>query len=454
MRALRLVETVASLKTGYRRALVWIFGLAMIGTVLILSLILPKFNSEAATIMAINPNKGLTTGGTTVTITVPIAEDGDIIQTVTGYNCPTTRTRVYDARDNHSYYIQKLADGECWMLTNLAYAGDGADTYHDDKTITANTTNSYTDAYYYPNTGGATVTTEPVDPSVITGVGGQYGYLYNWCAAMGGQSAACDNVSTTGFDTSISICPSGWRLPTGGGGSELAGLNANINGGLANSDAGLLGDWLGVYGGSYGSGNYTNQGLNSRYWSSSVATVTTAYVLAFEPGNVSFTAGGGKLNGFSVRCVKDVATTPVLTVKFDGVPATVVSYSGTEIEVVAPAHAAGPVDVTISDGLAEDTLVDGYLYLDTVKISEVEPNKGLTAGGTEVTIKGDFPEVPLAQPSTLQDMTAEYCGSLPIYDKDAPDAASTIKLTDARDGTKYEVRRLQDGKCWFIDNLK
>ena len=45
------------------------------------------------------------------------------IQAVTSSNCPTTRTMVVDARDNHTYWIQKLADGRCWMLTNLAYVG-------------------------------------------------------------------------------------------------------------------------------------------------------------------------------------------------------------------------------------------------------------------------------------------------------------------------------------------
>ena len=53
------------------------------------------------------------------------------IQTVTKANCSTTRTMVRDARDNSTYWIQKLADGNCWMLTNLAYAGGGTNTYGD-----------------------------------------------------------------------------------------------------------------------------------------------------------------------------------------------------------------------------------------------------------------------------------------------------------------------------------
>ena len=57
------------------------------------------------------------------------------IQTITKASCPITRTQVKDQRDNNSYYIQKLADNNCWMLTNLAYAGGtangGSNAYND-----------------------------------------------------------------------------------------------------------------------------------------------------------------------------------------------------------------------------------------------------------------------------------------------------------------------------------
>ena len=50
-------------------------------------------------------------------------------------SCPDYRIQVKDARDNNSYYIQKLADNNCWMLTNLAYAGGtangGSNAYND-----------------------------------------------------------------------------------------------------------------------------------------------------------------------------------------------------------------------------------------------------------------------------------------------------------------------------------
>ena len=45
-----------------------------------------------------------------------------VLQAVTTSSCPTERTLAVDARDNHTYWIQKMPDGKCWMLTNLAYA--------------------------------------------------------------------------------------------------------------------------------------------------------------------------------------------------------------------------------------------------------------------------------------------------------------------------------------------
>ena len=109
----------------------------------------------------------------------PFASGGHI-QTATKDSCPTTRTLAVDARDKSTYYIQKLADGNCWMLTNLAYAGGtsngGTNTYNDvinqgagtpgSNTIangTSDTATTYTLAKYYIPTG-ANPTIDPTPP--------------------------------------------------------------------------------------------------------------------------------------------------------------------------------------------------------------------------------------------------------------------------------------------------
>ncbi len=234
---------------------------------------------------------------------VLVATNGTIMQTITTATCPTTRIRANDARDNRSYYVQKLGDDKCWMLTNLAYAGGGTATYNDTKTLTATTSTSgsftYTTSSVHTSPGGAAVTSGSTNPSTTTGSGGQYGYLYNWCAAMGAQTSACNNTSTTGFDTTISICPAGWHLPTS---TEFTALNTAVNSGSTSSDSGLLSTWLGVYSGLYSSG-LLNQGSNGLYWSSTVYDATTARGLYFYSSRVNPSDGNRKYSGFAVRCV-------------------------------------------------------------------------------------------------------------------------------------------------------
>ncbi len=238
------------------------------------------------------------------------------IQSITASNCSTSRTMVADARDNRSYWIQKLGDGKCWMLTNLAYAGAGTNTYGDVKTIqngTGDTLATYIAAKYYM-IANANPTTYPTQPSSSTDggtTGTQYGYLYNWCAAMGAQIAtsACANALTPVPNTAITICPSGWRLPTGNTGSELNLLNNAVNNGSGSTDVGLKSNWLlqrtgGWWDGAYGATNITG------YWSSTQSPQAhSAYALfvdGYNPLSIQTEAINfydRKQIGYGVRCV-------------------------------------------------------------------------------------------------------------------------------------------------------
>ncbi|MDR1300385.1 MAG: hypothetical protein LBK50_01615, partial [Candidatus Nomurabacteria bacterium] len=84
----------------------------------------------------------------------------------------------------------------------------------------------------------------------------------------------------------------------------------------------------------------------------------------------------------------------------------------------------------------------------------VTPDSGPTAGGTPITITGDFSP---PQPKTMQEMTVEYCASMTEFDGSNADAILT--LYDARgDGASkvqaYRVAKLADGNCWMLDNLR
>lgn len=240
-------------------------------------------------------------------LTASIAAGGPAtLQTINSSNCPTTRTRAYDVRDNRSYWVQKLADNKCWMLTNLAYAGGGTSTYGDAKTLsngTSSGTTTYTVAQYYVPSG-ANPTTEPTNPSTSTSGTGQYGYLYNWCAAMGVQvTAACANTTTPTPDTSVSICPSGWRLPTGTSVTgELSVLNNVINSGSTTSDLGLRTTWLSQYSGRW-IGWLTSQNSDSYYWSSTQVSAIAVPILISSSTYVAPSSNEVKNYGFAIRCV-------------------------------------------------------------------------------------------------------------------------------------------------------
>jgi hypothetical protein len=227
-----------------------------------------------------------------------------ILQTITTSSCPTTRTMAMDARDDHTYWIQKLGDGKCWMLTNLAYAGVGNNAYGDTKNISLGAATSYTAAYYYVMSSSQSgfsqsYSTSPTAPLTNTNGAGQYGYLYNWCAAMGAQANACNNSSTSGF-TSTSICPRGWRLPTANGG-EFAALVSATGGNVA----GLLSNWLGVYSGVY-DGEFSSQGSYGDYWSSTPDAgggVWAYHLVVTSGGSPGTTSSVVKQRGLAVRCV-------------------------------------------------------------------------------------------------------------------------------------------------------
>lgn len=233
--------------------------------------------------------------------------NGSIMQLVTTENCPDTRTRVVDARDNHTYWLQKLADGKCWMLTSLAYGGGGTNTYDDIVTINfATSGTSYTEPRYYTPTN-ANPTVEPSNPSTSTDGGitdPQYGYLYNWCAAMGGQPQACQSVLGSDF-TSTSVCPAGWRLPTGETTtSEFTALASAM--GWSSSVAGvalLQSSWLAQRSGYWNGVGHNDGGTTGHYWSSTQSSATSSRYLYFTNSGFNPAGSSGKSNGYAIRCV-------------------------------------------------------------------------------------------------------------------------------------------------------
>lgn len=263
------------------------------------------------------------------------------MQALTNANCPTTRGTAFDARNGQIYYVRKIPNSGgtgidlCWMESNLRYAGDGnwvsSWGWADDRYATtvagaASTASAYDDVRPLLMTpdgspfGGSSATApkvagvadaggstdytntspgEPLKPDTW----GFFGYLYNWCAAMGGQLEACQE-KTTQPSADITICPAGWRLPTGGPSGEFVFL-ANAVGATNNSDGrnNLTSNFLVVNSGEYQSRNYS-VGMEGHIWASNVYSTLHAYRLRYIKTSVLSADKYYKMYGSSVRCVR------------------------------------------------------------------------------------------------------------------------------------------------------
>ena len=137
---------------------------------------------------------------------------------------------IPDNRDNESYTIAKLADGNVWMLDNLKLDLSNSSVKANLNSGTTNAENSSLTSLASNVTDGTI--NSYTTPQIVTAYknttngtpygngSGKAGIYYNYCAASAGT--ICDNSSTS--DATSDICPAGWRLPTGGSGGEFQDL--------------------------------------------------------------------------------------------------------------------------------------------------------------------------------------------------------------------------------------
>ena len=150
-------------------------------------------------------------------------EQCDALTTYTGTN-EEAIIELTDSRGGttRTYQVAKLADDNCWMLTNLKLGSTTSSI-----TLTPSDTNIASNLTL-PQLSTFTFTEEPDEATINdltdnphvygpvpgdTGTGAtNYGYLYNWSAATGGESRT-SHTEADG-DAPYSICPANWRLPT------------------------------------------------------------------------------------------------------------------------------------------------------------------------------------------------------------------------------------------------
>lgn len=247
-------------------------------------------------------------------------------------------TALTDTRDNNTYAIAKLADGNCWMIENLrldtANSSDSSkaqgfggvfsglansESTNFSNTTTANSkysTSNITGSnqanriprYNNSNTSSSVTNMTTTDANIYG-----YGNYYSWAAAMANTT---DLTSANASDSAnTSICPSGWRLPYGGetgNGAQKGGfyyLAYKLNNSDWNINSYDLSLILSnfpnnfVLSGHIVNGSYIGwrayQGL---YWSSTASDSSSAY--SMNTFNAFLTSSSNKYNGSSIRCLQ------------------------------------------------------------------------------------------------------------------------------------------------------
>ena len=269
-------------------------------------------------------------------------------------------TALTDSRDDETYAVAKLADGNCWTIENLRLGHDAtitpadtqstndafggafttlaeAETNTFNNTGTANTlysssniTGSYAE-YRYPryndnNTRLGSVANEMQDPSDNIR---SYGHYYTWSAAIANTEYFSQNNQNA---TTASLCPSSWTLPVAGNDTRSSSSDYrilaesiigttpndtwttnrsryyNVDGGTNGTIASKLMRSFPanfIYSGSITGSSNSGKGVSGYYWSATSASSNYAYSFGLTATTVyPGTNFNTKTEGVSIRCVK------------------------------------------------------------------------------------------------------------------------------------------------------
>ncbi len=113
-----------------------------------------------------------------------------------------------DVRDNSTYTVYKFKDNKCWMTQNLKLSDAAPEGNHSGGRVLNSTTSDVSANWTLPASSTSGFSDNTASNAYITN---NTGY-YTWCAATAGT---CSSATSGGQNASSSICPKGWKLPTG-----------------------------------------------------------------------------------------------------------------------------------------------------------------------------------------------------------------------------------------------
>ena len=241
-----------------------------------------------------------------------------------------------DDRDGTEYKVAKLKDGKVWMLDNLALdlTDDsilaGLNAYNTDASAlslsylkgdkvrdpSTDASGNYATAkvadwtssasYSAPlvNMDSASVVPQGSDPmaSTVSAGGWKVGGYYNYCAATAGSYCYGNGTSagTSSGNATESICPKGWRLPTGNTSGEYASLYGQYNNYTTFRTAFKL-----PLSGYFDDGAADYQGSDGIFWSSTYYGSDSMYLLYADTSAIYLSNSNDRDGGLAVRCVLD-----------------------------------------------------------------------------------------------------------------------------------------------------
>ena len=222
------------------------------------------------------------------------------MQEMTGELCYAERAgataTLRDTRDGKEYNVRKLADGNCWMIENLKLGSD--------EPITLHPADSNVAADFELPIAPASMTSSHFSAQDTKNVYvDSYAGYYNFYTVSAGEGGTNKNSG----DVEHSICPKGWRLPTGGATGEYHALSGYYNNSLysmMDPDGPNF-----TYTGYINRGSIYSQTKEGRYWTSTVKSpmdmysYSDGYYLYFNNKNVYTDYAYDKTYGFAVRCV-------------------------------------------------------------------------------------------------------------------------------------------------------
>ena len=258
-----------------------------------------------------------------------------------------------DQRDNQTYAIARLADGNCWMIENLRLESTNSDnatgalaqgygtssTYGNFSGLaTAENTNfsnsttanslyysgtqsgtasvnigTYNPGYRMPRYNNANTSIRASSPTNNNENMYSYGNYYTWSAAI----ADTTYYSSSGDHGTTSLCPKGWRLPKGNTALEGFGkldVDMDGTGGDQTGSAGMiqLAKWRSypnnfLYAGRFAGSSVGSLGSYGYYWSSVTRNGSKSYNLLFYGTNNLYPGTDYENNygGSTIRCLFD-----------------------------------------------------------------------------------------------------------------------------------------------------